>query len=109
MASVTSKKSQSTFQTAQRPSTGSICDIADGELIVLVGPSGSGKSTVLRMIAGLEDIATASSGSASATSRSPAQERDIAMVFQSYALYPHLTVRDNMAFGLSHRENVPTR
>jgi multiple sugar transport system ATP-binding protein len=76
-------------------------DIADGEFCVLVGPSGSGKSTLLRLIAGLE---TPSSGQIFIGDRDvthePPKRRDIAMVFQSYALYPQLTVRDNMGFGL---------
>jgi multiple sugar transport system ATP-binding protein len=79
-------------------------DIADGELLVLVGPSGCGKSTVLRLIAGLETPTGGSIriGDADVTSVAP-QNRDLAMVFQSYALYPHLTVRDNLAFGLRLR------
>ena len=79
-------------------------EIADGEFLVLVGPSGSGKSTVLRMIAGLEKPTggTITIGERDVT-RLPPQERDIAMVFQSYALYPHMTVRENMAFGLRLR------
>jgi multiple sugar transport system ATP-binding protein len=81
-------------------------DIADGEFLVLVGPSGSGKSTVLRMIAGLE---TPTRGSIHIDDRDvthlPPQERDVAMVFQSYALYPHMTVRENMAFGLRLRKH----
>ena len=80
-------------------------EIADGEFLVLVGPSGSGKSTVLRMIAGLEKPTggTIVIGERDVT-RLPPQERDIAMVFQSYALYPHMTVRENMAFGLRLRK-----
>src|SRR5947209_4551293 len=80
-------------------------EIADGELLVLVGPSGSGKSTVLRMIAGLEKPTggTITIGDRDVTYLPP-QERDIAMVFQSYALYPHMTVRENMAFGLKLRK-----
>jgi multiple sugar transport system ATP-binding protein len=80
-------------------------EIADGEFLVLVGPSGSGKSTVLRMIAGLEKptSGTITIGERDVT-RLPPQERDIAMVFQSYALYPHMTVRENMAFGLRLRK-----
>jgi multiple sugar transport system ATP-binding protein len=79
-------------------------DIADGELLVLVGPSGCGKTTLLRMIAGLESI---SSGTLSIDGRvvndvSP-KDRDIAMVFQNYALYPHMTVAENLAFGLRLR------
>ncbi|MCZ7448989.1 sn-glycerol-3-phosphate ABC transporter ATP-binding protein UgpC [Agrobacterium rhizogenes] len=75
--------------------------IADGEFVALVGPSGCGKSTLLRMIAGLEDISdgTIAIGSRIVNELEP-KERDIAMVFQSYALYPHMTVRDNMAFSL---------
>jgi len=76
-------------------------DIADGEFIVLVGPSGCGKTTALRMVAGLEDI---SKGTIRIGDRVvndvPPKERDIAMVFQNYALYPHMSVFDNMAFGL---------
>jgi ABC-type sugar transport system ATPase subunit len=79
-------------------------EIADREFVVLVGPSGCGKSTILRMIAGLEDI---SSGrvlidGAIVNNREP-KDRDIAMVFQDYALYPHMTVYDNLAFGLRYR------
>jgi multiple sugar transport system ATP-binding protein len=77
-------------------------DIADGEFVILVGPSGCGKSTALRMIAGLEDI---SGGELKidgevVNDRSP-KDRDIAMVFQNYALYPHMTVRENMGFALA--------
>ena len=76
-------------------------DIADGEFCVLVGPSGCGKSTLLRMVAGLEKIAegSISIGDKVVNDIAP-KERDIAMVFQNYALYPHMTVRDNMAFSL---------
>ena len=78
--------------------------IADGELIVLVGPSGCGKSTVLRMIAGLETVTDGEIRIAGArvNEREPA-ERDIAMVFQNYALYPHMSVYDNLAYGLRNR------
>jgi len=83
--------------------------IGDGEFLVLVGPSGCGKSTTLRMIAGLEEI---SSGTISIGGRCvnavPPKDRDIAMVFQNYALYPHMTVFENMAFGLKLRA-VPKR
>src|SRR5450756_801282 len=77
----------------------------DGEFLVLVGPSGCGKSTTLRMIAGLDDISsgTISIGERVVNDLSP-KDRDIAMVFQSYALYPHMNVRDNMAFGLKLRK-----
>jgi multiple sugar transport system ATP-binding protein len=76
-------------------------DIADGEFMVLVGPSGCGKTTALRMVAGLEEISkgTVRIGDR-VVNRVPPKERDIAMVFQNYALYPHMTVFDNMAFGL---------
>src|SRR5687767_2625835 len=81
--------------------------IEDGELMVLVGPSGCGKSTALRMIAGLEEV---TGGTVSIGGRVvndlPPKDRDIAMVFQSYALYPHMSVRQNLEFGLKMR-NVP--
>lgn len=80
-------------------------DVKDEELLVLVGPSGCGKSTTLRMIAGLESI---SEGKlyidGDAVNDLPPKDRDIAMVFQNYALYPHMTVFDNMAFGLKLRK-----
>jgi multiple sugar transport system ATP-binding protein len=80
-------------------------EINDGEFMVLVGPSGCGKTTSLRMIAGLEEITqgTLSIGDRVVNHVAP-KDRDIAMVFQSYALYPHMTVRDNMAFGLKLRK-----
>jgi multiple sugar transport system ATP-binding protein len=76
-------------------------DIADGEFVILVGPSGCGKSTTLNMIAGLEDITSGELriGGNVVNDKAP-KDRDIAMVFQSYALYPHMTVRDNMGFAL---------
>ena len=76
-------------------------DIADGEFVILVGPSGCGKSTLLRMIAGLEEITsgTISIGGRVVNNLAP-KDRDIAMVFQSYALYPHMTVEQNMGFSL---------
>ena len=79
-------------------------DIADGEFIVLVGPSGCGKSTLMRMIAGLETVTggTISIGEREVNNLEPA-DRDIAMVFQNYALYPHMNVFDNMAYGLKIR------
>ena len=80
-------------------------DVHDGELIVLVGPSGCGKSTTLRMVAGLEDI---SSGKLIIDGRDvtqmPPKDRDIAMVFQNYPLYGHMTVYENMAFSLMLRK-----
>jgi multiple sugar transport system ATP-binding protein len=76
-------------------------DIADGEFVILVGPSGCGKSTTLNMIAGLEDITSGELRIAGNVVNDKApKDRDIAMVFQSYALYPHMTVRDNMGFAL---------
>ncbi|HVE51018.1 MAG TPA: sn-glycerol-3-phosphate ABC transporter ATP-binding protein UgpC [Casimicrobiaceae bacterium] len=76
--------------------------IDDGDFCVLVGPSGCGKSTLLRMIAGLEEIGNGTiSIGGNVVNRVPPKERDIAMVFQNYALYPHMTVRDNMSFALS--------
>ena len=79
--------------------------IEDGEFLVLVGPSGCGKSTLLRMVAGLEEISEGELriGGDRANEKAP-RDRDVAMVFQSYALYPHMTVRDNMAFGLKVRK-----
>src|ERR671931_1261834 len=76
-------------------------DIGDGEFMILVGPSGCGKSTALRMIAGLEDITSGDLiiGGERVNDLAP-RDRDIAMVFQNYALYPHMTVRDNMGFAL---------
>src|SRR5438067_4684098 len=76
-------------------------DVPDGELMILVGPSGCGKSTALRMVAGLEDISDGELkiGGDVVNDKAP-KDRDIAMVFQNYALYPHMTVRENMGFAL---------
>src|SRR5205085_9984272 len=76
-------------------------DVPDGECMILVGPSGCGKSTAIRMVAGLEDITDGELkiGNEVVNDRAP-KDRDIAMVFQNYALYPHMTVRDNMGFAL---------
>ena len=80
------------------------CDIQDGEFIVILGPSGCGKSTILRMIAGLEVITTGDiSIDGKVVNRLEPADRDIAMVFQNYALYPHMTVYKNMAYGLRIR------
>ncbi|MFQ9950745.1 MAG: ABC transporter ATP-binding protein, partial [Clostridium sp.] len=80
-------------------------DIEDKEFIILVGPSGCGKSTTLRMIAGLEEISDGELYIGDTLSNDVApKDRDIAMVFQNYALYPHMTVYDNMAFGLKLRK-----
>ncbi|OYR85648.1 sugar ABC transporter ATP-binding protein, partial [Halorubrum sp. E3] len=82
--------------------------IDDGEFLVVVGPSGCGKSTTLRMIAGLETI---TSGTIALGDRVindvKSQDRDIAMVFQSYALYPHMSVKQNMSFGLEESTDLP--
>src|SRR5437660_10126358 len=80
-------------------------DIHDGEFLVLVGPSGCGKTTALRMVAGLEEITdgTLSIGGKVVNDQTP-KERDIAMVFQNYALYPHMTVAANIGFGLKLRK-----
>src|SRR4026208_727627 len=80
-------------------------DIGDGELMVLVGPSGCGKTTALRMLAGLEEISEGEIriGDVVVNDLTP-KDRDIAMVFQSYALYPHMTVEQNLAFGLKLRK-----
>ena len=77
-------------------------EVEDGQFVILVGPSGCGKSTLLRMIAGLENITRGeiAIGGRVVNNVAP-KERDIAMVFQNYALYPHMTVRDNMAFSLT--------
>src|SRR3954465_14230210 len=100
MASVEIRDVRKAYGTAQVMHGVSV-DIEDGEFVVLVGPSGCGKSTLLRMIAGLE---TVSSGDIRIGGRvvtnAPPKERDIAMVFQSYALYPHKTVAENMGFPL---------
>src|SRR3954463_12331802 len=79
-------------------------EIDDGEFVILVGPSGCGKSTALRMVAGLEDISEGELkiGDDVVNEKAP-KDRDIAMVFQNYALYPHMSVRDNMGFALKLR------
>ena len=83
-------------------------DIADGQFVVLVGPSGCGKSTLLRMVAGLEHVTGGDIRIGERTvNHLPPAKRDIAMVFQNYALYPHKTVRDNMAFALKLRKTDP--
>jgi multiple sugar transport system ATP-binding protein len=88
-----------------RAVNGVTLDIPDGDFMVFVGPSGCGKSTALRMVAGLEDI---TEGEIRIGDRvvndMPPKDRDIAMVFQNYALYPHMTVEDNLAFGLQLRK-----
>ncbi|MFR0354713.1 ABC transporter ATP-binding protein [Streptomyces sediminimaris] len=102
MASVTFDKATRRFTGMDRPAVGELdLRIADGEFMVLVGPSGCGKSTSLRMLAGLEEV---DSGAIRIGDRDvthlPPKDRDIAMVFQNYALYPHMTTADNMGFAL---------
>jgi multiple sugar transport system ATP-binding protein len=105
MPSVTLTDLCKTYARGQRAVDRVSLTIRDGEFLVLVGPSGCGKSTVLRMVAGLEEI---SEGTVRIGDRVvnevPPRDRDVAMVFQNYALYPHMTVFDNMAFGLRRRK-----
>lgn len=105
MASVTLKNVYKIYQGGVTAVTDFNLEIEDKEFIILVGPSGCGKSTTLRMIAGLEEISKGELyiGDKLSNDISP-KDRDIAMVFQSYALYPHMTVYDNMAFGLKLRK-----
>ena len=106
MAAITITNVSKTYAGANAPSVTDInLTIADGEFIVLVGPSGCGKSTLLRMVAGLEDITAGEVkiGGRVVNKVDPA-DRDIAMVFQNYALYPHMSVRENMAYGLKNRK-----
>ncbi|MBV8915785.1 MAG: sn-glycerol-3-phosphate ABC transporter ATP-binding protein UgpC [Acetobacteraceae bacterium] len=101
MASVSIRSVRKAFGATQILHGVSI-EIADGEFTVLVGPSGCGKSTLLRMIAGLEEITQGEIAiGGRVVNKVPPKQRDIAMVFQNYALYPHMTVRDNMAFSLT--------
>ncbi len=102
MASVTFDKATRLFPGSERPAVDKLdLEIGDGEFLVLVGPSGCGKSTSLRMLAGLEDV---NDGHIRIGNRDvtdlPPKDRDIAMVFQNYALYPHMSVADNMGFAL---------
>lgn len=107
MASVQLKNIRKVYDNGHEAVKGASFEVADREFVVLVGPSGCGKSTLLRMIAGLESI---SSGDllidGIRVNDLPAKDRDIAMVFQNYALYPHMTVYENMAFSLKLR-NFP--
>jgi len=109
MAAVDFREIHKTFG-ATKVLHGISLDIADGEFMVLVGPSGCGKSTLLRMLAGLEDI---TAGTIAIDGRVvndlDSKDRDIAMVFQSYALYPHMTVRENMGFSLKLRRDKRER
>ncbi|MBB1078154.1 ATP-binding cassette domain-containing protein, partial [Rhodoferax sp. 4810] len=104
MASITLKnvlKRYGVGKAANQVIHGVSAEITDGEFVVIVGPSGCGKSTLLRMVAGLEEISGGdiSIGNRVVNNLEPS-ERDIAMVFQNYALYPHMSVFDNMAYGL---------
>ncbi len=102
MATVTFEKAQRWYPGADKPAVPGIdLEVNDGEFMVLVGPSGCGKSTTLRMLAGLEEVNEGKIfiGDRDVT-HMPPKDRDIAMVFQNYALYPHMTVADNMAFAL---------
>ena len=102
MASVTFDHASRVYPGADKPAVDQLClEIADGEFLVLVGPSGCGKSTSLRMLAGLEDVngGRILIGDKDVTDVPP-KNRDIAMVFQNYALYPHMSVRENMGFAL---------
>ncbi|MAU83259.1 sn-glycerol-3-phosphate ABC transporter ATP-binding protein UgpC [Gordonia sp. Z-3] len=102
MAEITLSKVTKQYPDGSTAVHGVDIDIADGEFIILVGPSGCGKSTTLNMIAGLEDITSGELriGGERVNERAP-KDRDIAMVFQSYALYPHMSVRENIAFPLT--------
>lgn len=106
MASVQLDQVRKVYDNGQVAVQGATFQVADGELMVLVGPSGCGKSTLLRMIAGLEQISggTLKIGERVVNEVAP-KDRDIAMVFQSYALYPHMTVAENLAFGLKLRKH----
>jgi multiple sugar transport system ATP-binding protein len=115
MATVTFDKATRVYPGADKPSVDKLdLDIQDGEFLVLVGPSGCGKSTSLRMLAGLEDVTDGQIriGERDVT-HLPPKDRDIAMVFQNYALYPHMTVADNMGFALKiagqPKEEIATR
>jgi multiple sugar transport system ATP-binding protein len=102
MASVTYDRASRIYPKAERPAVDALdLRIGDGEFLVLVGPSGCGKSTSLRMVAGLEEVDTGAIliGDKDVTTVAP-KERDVAMVFQTYALYPHMTVAENMGFAL---------
>ena len=104
MATLTLKNIKKSYPNGYQAIHGVNLDVNDGEMVVLVGPSGCGKSTLLRMIAGLEEITSGSLEiDADEVNRLEPGERDIAMVFQNYALYPHMSVYDNMAYGLKNR------
>src|SRR5712672_320915 len=111
MATITYKNASCIYEGSDKLAVDSLNrDITDGEFVVLVGPSGSGKSTALRMLAGLEDIdeGAIEIGGKSMTGV-PSKDRDIAMVFQNYALYPNKTVAENMGFALKLRGQTRTQ
>ncbi len=104
MANVTLKNVSKSYKDGVRAVNNVSLEIADREFVVLVGPSGCGKSTTLRMMAGLEEITDGEIFIENVlVNHVPAKNRDIAMVFQNYALYPHMTVYENLAFGLKLR------
>src|SRR5438046_2201901 len=107
MAEITVDQVTKEFSGGVRAVDGVSLDIPDGEFLVLVGPSGCGKTTLLRMIAGLEEVSggAITIGERNVTNLSP-RDRDVAMVFQNYALYPHLTVAKNLAYGLRMRHTA---
>src|SRR6478609_1194990 len=108
MANVTLRNVRKTYAGGFEAIKGIDFEVGDGQFCVLVGPSGCGKSTLLRMVAGLETITSGEIdiGGRIVNAIEPA-DRDIAMVFQNYALYPHMSVYNNMAYGLRNRGNCP--
>ncbi len=109
MATVGFRNVQKTYDNKVKVLHGISFDIVDGEFVVLVGPSGCGKSTLLRMLAGLEEISAGEiTIDGKVVNDLESKDRDIAMVFQSYALYPHMTVGENMGFSLRLRNADPT-
>ena len=111
MASVTFEQATRRYSGTDRPAVDHLdLSVGDGEFVVLVGPSGCGKTTSLRMIAGLEavDSGRILIGARDVTDADP-KDRDVAMVFQNYALYPHMTVAQNMGFALKIAGNIESR
>jgi multiple sugar transport system ATP-binding protein len=105
MTAITLDRLEKTYPAGVKAVDSLSLEIRDGEFMVLVGPSGCGKSTALRMVAGLEEITGGELRIGDRVmNRTPARDRDVAMVFQSYALYPHLSVRQNIGFGLTLRK-----
>src|SRR2546426_7460615 len=111
MASVTLRRLSKSFDRTSQPALQELTlEVRDGEFLVLLGPSGCGKTTALRCIAGLDEPTDGQImiGERDVTHLAPAA-RDVAMVFQNYALYPHLTARENIAFALEMRRGPPAR